>query len=232
MKYRRFSAIFLSLLVFGATHSLYAQRITVSEKDAVPLKRGTFGRIQFGPSFLNLDQLNPVLEGKEFLPITENYFAVGIGISQISGKWITGIDSYNYMIAESNLDNQLAVLGFHYATVNAGYLFFRKGNEFFVYPLFGIGGGLTNLKSKPYDQQFPVTFRAVGWLGDVSLNFRKVGLLADGKGSRVELGFQAGYLYVSPKSGFNLKKFEPDSAVNVNPGGPYFRFSIGIGKMH
>lgn len=231
MKYSHLAKIFVFFLAFGAAHSLFAQRLSIAEKDAIPLKTGTFGRVQFGGSFLNLDALNPVLESKEFLPIPESYFSVGIGISRLSRRWIVGLDSYNYMIAESNLDNQLAVLGFHYATINTGYVLFRKSNEILIYPLFGIGAGLTNLKSKPYDQQFPVTFRAAGWLGDVSLNLRKISLMADEKGSRIELGLQIGYLYAGESSGFNLKKFEPDTVINVNPGGIYFRLSLGMGKM-
>ncbi|MEZ4772050.1 MAG: hypothetical protein R3D00_02630 [Bacteroidia bacterium] len=231
MKYSHLAKIFVFFLAFGAVNSLLAQRFSIAEKDAVPLKTGTFGRIQFGSSFINLDALNPVLESKEFMALPESYFAVGLGISRLKRKWIVGLDSYNYMIAESNLDNQLAVLGFHYATVNAGYVLFRKDNEILIYPLFGIGGGLTNLKSKPYDQQFPVTFRTSGWLGDVSLNLRKISLMADGKGTRIELGLQLGYLYAGESSGFNLKKFEPDTVINVNPGGLYFRLSLGMGKM-
>lgn len=231
MKSRHLVKIIVFFLVWAAAYPMYAQNEGLSDNETIPLKTGTFGRIQFGGSFINLDELNPVLESKEFLPITESFFAMGVGLSRMKNKWIVGADSYNYMISESNLDNQLAVLGFHYTTVNAGYLMFRKGNDILIYPLVGIGGGFTSLKSKPYDQQFPVTFRAVGWLGDVSLNFRKISPMRDEKGTLIELGLQAGYLYAAPSSGFKLKKFEPDTILNVNPGGLYFRLSLGMGKM-
>ena len=221
----------LSIALFLTLANMLSAQDDFFKEEALLLKHGTFGRVELGGTFLNLSELNHALEGRDYLGIPEAYFSMGIGLSRLSKGWILEGDMYNYMIAQSNFNNQLAVLGYHYGQVGIGYTLYRKENEILVYPLIGIGGGLANLKDKPADKQFPKVYRTAGWMGNASLNVRYLSEMQDDKGMLIELGFQIGYLYTGPSSGFNLKRWEPDSVVNINPGGFYFRLSLGMGKM-
>ena len=193
-------------------------------------KKGTFGRVQLGGSFLDLESINLALENLEYDPINSNYFAMGLGLSRFSGKWIANADIYNYMIKESAFNNQLAILSFHYLTTSLGYIAFRQENDFFIYPAIGVGGGITNLKIRKGDERYHTAFFTAGTLVDASLNLRYFSDIEDGKGNSIEIGLSVGYMRQLDNQ-FKFRKLVPDQTVTASPSGPYFRLSFGMGRM-
>ncbi|MCB0835157.1 MAG: hypothetical protein KDD63_00325 [Bacteroidetes bacterium] len=223
---------FLSLIFF-CTPDLLAQNKDFdpwADRDTPLGKKGTFGRVQFGGSFLNIDDMNFALQNLDYEPLNNTYFAMGIGLSRMSGKVLLNADLYNYMIQESAYNNQLAVLSFHYLTTSIGYLAYRYENSLLIYPSIGLGAGITNLKVRALDEQYHTAYFSPGTLADASLNIRRLNEIQDGKGYSYELGLSLGYLHAIGDQ-FNFRKLVPDQTVSASPSGFYFRFSFGLGKL-
>ena len=117
----------LFVLIFSGASDLLGQRQGkefdpwADRRDPLGTK-GTFGRIQLGGSFLDINDMNFALENLDYEPLNNAYFAMGLGMTRMSGKWLLNADLYNYMIQESAFNNQLAILSFHYLTTSVGRL--------------------------------------------------------------------------------------------------------------
>jgi hypothetical protein len=221
------------LLIFAGASDLLGQRKDFdpwADRRAPLGKKGTFGRLQLGGSFLDIGDMNFALESLDYEPLDNAYFALGLGMTRMSGKWFLNADLYNYMIQESAFNNQLAILSFHYFTTSVGYLAFRYENDWFVYPSVGIGGGITNLRIRELDERQPTPYFSSGTLADVALNVRHLYEIQDGKGYSVEIGGSFGYLHAIGNQ-FNFRRLVPDQTVSATPGGLYFRLSLGMGKL-
>ena len=196
--------------------------------------RGGFGRFELGPSFLALNEVNQALIDDEYNPLSSALFALGGSWDGIHGRWIYGGKLYGFMVSQSELLNQVAILEYYYAQLHTGVVVYSDAQRWKVYPTAGIGWGTANLKLKPWSRQRPVPHLTSGAMMDFALNARHY-LAFDTENENdylLELGFSAGYLYAfEGRKMWQLGDFVPDRSLTLNPQGIYFRVSIGMGRL-
>lgn len=193
-------------------------------------KWATMGRIDIGASFLNLSELNSALEEQFYIPLNENFFALGLGLDHYKRRWVFGGNLYNYMINESALNGQKASINYHYLQLRAGYVIYRKEHKFHLYPSFSLGAGMASLKRKPLDEFYLDSQWTGGPIVDVALRGSFWLDTPAESGYQIELGITAGYIR-SFENVWILHDFYPDNrGIRVGPEGLYLRVSIGMGK--
>jgi hypothetical protein len=196
--------------------------------------RGSFGRFELGLSFLELSDVNKALIDEEYNGLSNTLFALGGSWDGIHGKWVYGGKLYGYMISQSDLLNQVAILEYYYAQVHTGVVVYSEGQRWKLYPTVGMGWGTANLKTKPWSRQRPEPHLANGALLDFALNSRHYFAIdtEEKDDYMLELGMSVGYLQaLGGQKMWQLDDFVPDEQLLVNPQGFYFRLSIGVGKF-
>lgn len=189
---------------------------------------GSIGRIEFGPSFLNLTPLNQTLEAESYPAVRETIFALGLGFERFNRRWVYGGSLYNYMHAEARQDFQLGSMNYHYLTLSGGPVIYRQENRLLAYLTIGGGYGLSHLKVRPLGSQFHDNHFAYGALADVALNVRHFFAHTD-DGNAFEIGLKAGYLYAPASNEWRIRSFgDVENGFSVRPTGPYLRLSLGM----
>lgn len=202
--------------------SLWAQR------GGFRIGKGTFGRVEVGGSFLNLDGLNQALEEDGYEKLNPTYFSLGFGLDRFKRRWVIGGSLYNFMIQESFQNNQTARLSYHYLTVRGGMVLFYEPEKFLIYPSVGIGAGLANVRERPASEPLPFEYWTQGVLIDARLTASMVSELDVAQ--KVEWSISIGYLH-DPLDTWQLTSFRPDNpGIPINPGGFYFRLGMGMGN--
>lgn len=196
--------------------------------------RASFGRFELGLSFLNLDAANQALIDTEYNPLTSTMFTLGGSWDAIHGKWVYGGKAYGFMVSQSDLQNQVAILEYFYGQLHTGYVVYGEEKLWNLYPTVGIGWGGANLKTKPWTKQRPVPHWATGFMLDFALNSRHYFVFdTENKDDfMLELGASIGYTYAMEGTNmWSLDEFVPDERLVVNPEGIYIRLSIGMGRF-
>ncbi|GAB4427419.1 MAG: hypothetical protein OHK0039_45710 [Bacteroidia bacterium] len=215
----RIACLYLCLL--GSVCSVYGQ-----SREYV---RGTSGRIEAGPSFLQLAALNETLVAQRYAAVPQNLFALGLAMQRVHKRWYTGASMYNYLVSQSSIDDQKAVLGYHYFTLRAG-VRAHWGEQWQVFPAVGLGAGLLRFQAKPINQSLPTSYWTGGPLAELSLHATRITPLDPEKGYFVETGFTAGYLRAF-ENVWILRGFPLDEqGVGASPQGFFLRFTLGMGK--
>ncbi len=190
--------------------------------------RVAMGRAEAGFSFLDLSHLNAVLEDEGYAVLNPSVFAFGLAAHRFHGRFIYGGKLYNYMIAKSQFDFQLASMNYHYLVPYVGALFFKDETEMMVYGTVGGGLGIANLKARDIGEQFHTNHTTSGFLFDAALHLSHKFAEVEGETKGFELGASLGYQF-APESAFVLETFaNTETGIPVAPSGLYFRVSLGM----
>lgn len=196
--------------------------------------RGSFGRFELGLSFLELTEVNKALVDEEYASVASTLFALGGSWDGFRGKWVYGGKLYGFMISQSDLLNQVAILEYYHAQVHTGIVVYSEAESWRLYPTVGLGLGVANLKTKPWSKQRPIAHVASGAMLDLALNSRHYFVFDSQKEDDylLELGISLGYVHAfDGQNMWRLDDFVPDERPVVNPEGIYFRLSIGMGSF-
>ena len=166
--------------------------------------------------------------------MSNTLFALGGSWDAIRGRWVYGGKLYGFMVSQSDLQNQVAILEYFYGQVHTGFVIYQKKKTWNLYPTVGLGLGGANLKTKPWSQRRPTPHWATGGLLDIALNSRHYYQFdSEAKDDfMLELGASVGYLYtMGGENAWQLDDFVPDERLMLNPEGLYFRLTIGMGRF-
>lgn len=192
---------------------------------------GHFGHVMVGYSQLDMTDLNQGLRDENFQALNNGYTVLGLGYEQWRGKWVFGLDSYNFMAQRSKFQDFSAVLAFHYALIRVGYTLPINSQEWRIFPTIGFGGGIANLKARKASEVIPTGYFAGGSNVEVAIRARRYFELDPEKNYKGEFGLSLGYLYV-PDNQWNLKRFGVnDRTFQVNPQGWFIRATLGMGSF-
>ncbi|MEL6673385.1 MAG: hypothetical protein AAFR61_14370 [Bacteroidota bacterium] len=226
---KRYLSIWLIGFFFLGSTATYLQ---AQDQPAIHKLKGTFGKMQVGANFLDLETINQVLTSTSngFQALPENFFAVGLGFWKIRKRAIYGVDIYNYMTVRSELNNQDAILGYHYGLFKVGLLAHRFPGGWHLYPTVGAGGGLSQLNLRPNTDPTGTRNYSGGWLFDACLNGSYIVPMVDDSGNQLEFTVALGYMY-APADTWRLKGLVgPETGNPAPPRGLYFRLGLGMGK--
>ncbi|RMG70759.1 MAG: hypothetical protein D6722_08195 [Bacteroidetes bacterium] len=191
---------------------------------------GLSGRIEAGPSFLDLSRLNASLSSQLYEPLTDDLFALGFGFHRIQRRTMVGGSLYNYLVSRSTRNNQIAITGYHYFTLRAGWLLSSSASRWKVYPTVGLGAGLLRFQAKPSSEPVPVSYWTGGPVTEVAFHASRLSGLSPEQGYFLELGVSAGYLSTFENT-WILRNFGQDeSGLPASPRGLFVRFTLGMGR--
>lgn len=190
--------------------------------------RASLGRAEVGASFIDLSALNQVLGNEGYAPLNQGIFAFGFSATRFHGHLVYGAKLYNYMIARSQFDFQLASMNYHYLVPYIGPVFYKDETDLMVYGTVGAGLGIANLKARAIGDQFHTNYNTNGLLVDAALHVsNKFSEVAE-KNTGFEIGASLGYQY-SPPNAFLIDNFgDTETGIPVSPAGFYFRLTLGM----
>lgn len=190
--------------------------------------RASLGRAEAGATFMDLSPLNQVLETEGYAPLRQQIFAFGFSASKFRGHLVYGAKLYNYMIAKSEFDFQLASMNYHYLLPYIGPVFYKDETDLMVYGTVGAGLGIANLKARAIGDQFHTNYNTSGLMLDAALHVSHKMSEVTEKNTGFELGASLGYQY-SPPGSFLIDNFgDTETGIPVAPTGVYFRLTLGM----
>lgn len=220
---RKLTVIFIGIILLGCLSELKGQ---------VPM-RGHFGQVMIGHSWVDMSDLSEGLRDQQYAELINGFTAVGLGYEHWRGKWIFGLDSYNFMSQRQKFNGSVSVLSFHYGLVRVGYAIPTGASNWRVFPTVGAGGGFSQLQLEAF--RFNEFINNTYWTGGPLLEFAVRAKcyfeLDPEKGYRGSYGFSAGYVHV-PNAGWFLQNLGVnDRAYLAQPAGFFVRVSLGMGSV-
>lgn len=190
--------------------------------------RASLGRAELGANLIDLAPLNQVLQNEGYAPLNSPVFSFGFSANRFSGNFVYGAKLYNYMIARSQFDFQLASMNYHYFIPYAGPVFYKDETDFMVYGTVGAGLGIANLKARAIGEQFHTNYNTNGLLLDAALHVSNKFSEVEDKNVGFEIGASVGYQYAPPQA-FLVENFaNTETGIPVSPAGLYFRITLGM----
>ena len=191
--------------------------------------QGTLGQVEFGASFLDLQVLNEALEIQNFVPLSNNYFALGAGLRRYQGRLLYGGSLYGYMVKQSVTGVNNATLFFNYGLLDLGLQVNPLHQATKIFPSLGVGVGMGQLRILRANELQPVRFNAGGFLLDAGLNVVYITEALPETDFGLNMGIKVGYMRKFG-NGWTLSDLEPEQQTALSPQGPYFRLTFGMGK--
>lgn len=190
--------------------------------------KASLGRAELGANLVDLGPLNQVLQQEGYAPLRSPVFSFGFSANRFHGNFIYGAKLYNYMIAKSQFDFQLASMNYHYLIPYVGPIFYKDETDLLVYGTVGAGFGVANLKARAIGEQFHRNYNSNGLLLDAALHLSNKFSEVEDRNVGFELGASVGYQY-APASAFLLESFaNTETGIPVAPAGIYFRLTLGM----
>lgn len=202
---------------------------------------GGKGYCMFGPTLMNLNDLNTKLKNKGYTEFSNNFVSLGGGGHAVINKMIIGGEGHAVLKKSNENDN-------YENAISAGYGFFNIGRILYgekglhVYPMVGIGGGSISLKindkTKPSfddilnDPKRQVEISKGGFLINLSVtadylhDLNKIEMYDLG----IVYGVRIGYIFDPTNSKWEMNDNSLSDSPSSNVTGPYIRFTIGGGS--
>ena len=221
------------------TNISYGQEIKADAKES-----GGMGYSMLGSSFLNMSDLNALLENNGYSAISGSFFSVGGGgHGIINNKWIIGGEGHSLLGGSETSGNYINSLIIDYGFLDLGYIIYSFG-DLRVYPLLGLGAGgmkfkiSENLTSITFDDILTTPARnseisksgfllnlAIGT--DYLLSFAKTETERGG----MLFGLRAGYCISPFKGHWEMGDIDVSGVPDFGFSGPYIRIMIGGGAF-
>jgi hypothetical protein len=241
--YRKVKMI-ATLTILMIVSILFTNISQAQEIAPIAKESGAVGYSMFGRSIIDIKDLNAKLESKGYSEIPDNFFSVGGGgHGIINNRFIIGGEGHSLLGGKATSGNYTSSIYVIYGFFDLGYVVYSI-NDFRVYPLLGIGGGVMNLKiterltSLSIDDVLDNPLRGVeistgGLLLDLALGMDyllKFGGDEKGRGGMI-LGLRAGYTISPFKGSWKMDEIEISGAPEIGITGPYIRLMLGGGAI-
>lgn len=202
---------------------------------------GGLGGGDFGAKWMDLGELNKMLNDNNLPTFSNPAFYTGGGGYALIGKTLYGGEGYGITLSEK-ADDYTVELDVGYGLFDIGYLIYAK-QSLRVYGMGGVGfGGMTFKVSEfPDSKKFedlltdyhenlfisgPIPIFKIGFGADYILTFK-----ASSSTGGFAIGISAGYVFApfDPIGGWKLSDTSVSNVPKFGPTGPYITIKIGGG---